>query len=421
MLSSNHLVVFTNNLSNKNLFIQNLLQQRATGELAFFNTLKGCLFSTQTIQLLIVEEDKHGSSEITPIAKQKLQTMSSGEQKKALLQLLLLQKPDYIILDNPYDNLDITAQSYLLHLLQEYAHHTTFIQIISRCSDCLPFITKGIFLQENITEGIDDLTAFILQQEQTKVSFNHPLPAPIVSISLQPNPLIAFKNVTVNYEEKTIVNNINWVVNSGEFWQLSGPNGAGKTTLLTMITGDNPKAYGKDLWLFGKQKGTGESVWEIKEKIGYLTPAMLDLFKTRHTVEEMVIAGFFDSIGLYTKPTEIQIRLANEWLLAANIGHLKNKVFSTLSSGYQRLILLIRAMVKHPPLLILDEPTAGLDDTSAQLIIAFINKIAQETTAAIIYVSHRKEDGVQPQFLLQLTPTENGSIATTQALHSIYL
>jgi len=410
MFSPNHLVVFTNNQSNKSLFIQNLLQQRATDDLAVYNTLQGCLFSTQTIQSLIVEEDKHGSSEITPIAKQKLQTMSSGEQKKALLQLLLLQKPDYIILDNPYDNLDITAQSNLLNLLQENAHHTAFIQIISRSSDCLPFISKGIFLQENTCEIITHLTEFILQQQQIKISFNHQLPAPLSAISIPQNPLIAFKNVTVRYEEKTIVSNINWEVNGGEFWQLSGPNGAGKTTLLTMITGDNPKAFGKDLWLFGRKKGTGESVWEIKEKIGYLTPAMIDLFNTRHTVEQMIIAGFFDSIGLYTKPTEIQIRLANEWLLAANIGHLKNKVFSSLSNGYQRLILIIRAMVKHPPLLILDEPTAGLDDVSANLIIAFINKIAAETTTAIIYVSHRKEHGLLPQFLLQLTPTINGSI-----------
>jgi molybdate transport system ATP-binding protein len=176
-----------------------------------------------------------------------------------------------------------------------------------------------------------------------------------------------------------------------------------------MIAGDNPKAYGQNLFLFGKRKGSGETVWEIKEKIGYLTPAMTDLFNTRHTLEEMIVSGFFDSIGLYIKPSEIQLRLADEWLLLIEMLHLKNKPFCTLTLGQQRMALIARAMVKHPPLLILDEPTSGLDDHNVAVVTSLINKIAAESSTAILYVSHRAEEGLKPQFIFRLAASENGS------------
>jgi len=191
---------------------------------------------------------------------------------------------------------------------------------------------------------------------------------------------------------------------------LIGPNGSGKTTLLTMINGDNPKAYNQDLTLFGKRKGTGETVWEIKQKVGYLTPSMTDLFSTRHTVEEMIVSGFLDSIGLYKTPTDIQLRLANEWIDLIEMSHLKNKPFCTLSLGQQRLALVARAMVKHPPLLILDEAMSGLDDHNASIVISLINKIAEESKTTILFVSHRIEEGLLPNNIFELIPTESGSI-----------
>ena len=215
--------------------------------------------------------------------------------------------------------------------------------------------------------------------------------------------------MTVKYEERVIVKDINWTINAGEFWQLVGPNGSGKTTLLTMINGDNPKAYNQDLTLFGRKKGTGETVWSIKQKIGYLTPSMTDLFNTRHTLEQMIISGFTDSIGLYKEPSDIQIRLADEWLELIEMSQLKKRVFCQLSLGQQRLALVARAMVKHPPLLILDEAMSGLDDHNASVVTNLINKIASESKTAILYVSHRIEEGLLPEHIFELTPSESGS------------
>ena len=225
----------------------------------------------------------------------------------------------------------------------------------------------------------------------------------------QLNPLVKFNKVTVAYRDRTIIKDISWEINSGDFWQLIGPNGSGKSTMLSMIFGDNPKAYGQDIKLFGTKKGSGESVWEIKEKIGYFSSEMLRGFKRADSIGNMIVSGFFDSIGLYKIPTHQQIRAAHQWLQVLNMFDIRKQSFLSLSNGYQRLVLIARAMVKQPPLLILDEPTNGLDDFDAKLFVELINKISSETESAILYVSHRKEEGLTPDFIYELVPSIKGS------------
>ena len=180
-----------------------------------------------------------------------------------------------------------------------------------------------------------------------------------------------------------------------------------------MIDGDNPKAFGQDICLFGIKKGSGETVWDIKKNIGYFTPAMMELFKARrHTAQGMIIGGLLDSIGLYHIPTDAQKNIANQWLKLLALEKKEKQAFIDLSQVEQRLILIARAMVKHPPLLILDEPSNGLDDNAAQLLVSLINKIAQESNTALLYVSHRQEQGLMPDKKLELHPDNLGSTAT---------
>ena len=401
----NHWAIFLSNNSHSHVLVQQLLFGKANTPFTDFNGLKGVLFSTITLQEFIEEEAKHQHTDILKNTSRTLQSMSSGERKKALLAYLLLQQPDFIILDNPFDNLDFDSQQILLQQLLIISQHTAIIQLINRKSDQLSFITNAI----NINDNLD-------AKPSNNDIFSGSIPPPLKQYTNDGNTLIEFKNVTVKYEERTIVKNINWEINAGEFWQLVGPNGAGKTTLLTMINGDNPKAYGQDLFLFGKRKGSGETVWEIKEKIGYLTPAMTDLFSTRHTLEHMIVSGFLDSIGLYKLPTDNQLQLAYKWLQVMNLQHLKHIPFCKLSVGQQRMALIARAMVKHPPLLILDEPNSGLDDHNVALVSALINKIAAESTTAILYVSHRTEKNINPQYIYELQPSSTGSIGFVRYL-----
>ncbi|MBF8151617.1 ATP-binding cassette domain-containing protein, partial [Winogradskyella sp. F6397] len=150
------------------------------------------------------------------------------------------------------------------------------------------------------------------------------------------------KNINVTYEERCILKDINWTIKKNEFWHLVGPNGSGETTLLAMIYGNNTKGYGQEVYLFGQKKGSGESVWDIKQKIDYISPAMLELFKRGHTLEHMVISGFYDSIGLYQTPSTLQIQAATQWLDVLNLSQEKNTSFLKVSPATQRLILIAR-------------------------------------------------------------------------------
>ncbi len=401
-----HWVIYLDNNSDKKGFLKDFEKGKIPQELQEFDNKIGRLFSPFTLEKLIDKEDKH-DKKIISTEHQALETMSSGEQKRALLHYLLNEKPDYIILDNPFDNLDIAFQEELKTILKDHSKHISFIQLASRKSDTLSFINyygrldKSMF---SITENTP------LNDNEIDSAFNAVgIPQSITKFSNIESPLIHFKNVSISYGSKKILNAINWTVKKGDFWQLSGANGSGKSTMLSMIFGDNPKAYGQEIYLFGNKKGSGESVWDIKQKIGYYAPAMTLKFNGRHSVEHMLISGLNDSVGLYTIPTELQKRIIKQWLLLLNMYPIKNTYFNALSTGQQRLVMTARAMVKRPPILILDEPTAGMDDDAASLLVSLVNKFANETETAIIFVSHRTEKGLKPERILDLIPSKNGS------------
>jgi molybdate transport system ATP-binding protein len=389
-----HQAILLPNEANKQQIIQDILSNKVSE----FKGLKGLLFSKFTIDEVLDEEDRYGFTEVTKSQNRSLRSMSSGEQKQALLKHLFSQKADFIVLDNPFDNLDNLARENLLQSLNVMKNEVIFIQILHRERDLLPFIKK---IQETGNQ--------IVNYKPNNQSVGK-IPQSIIKYDYQEEELISFKKINVSYNEKLILKDISWTICRGEFWHLIGPNGSGKTTILSMITGDNPKGYGQDLTLFGKKKGSGESVWEIKDKIGYVTPSMTDLFSSRHTLEQMIISGFYDSIGLYISPTDLQKRIAKEWLSLVNMEHLSNALFCLLSAGQQRLALVVRAMIKHPPLLILDEAIAGLDDYNTYLVVSLINKFASESQTTILYVSHRVEVGLNPRQIYELMRSEEGSI-----------
>jgi molybdate transport system ATP-binding protein len=408
----NHYAIFLSNEGDKNSLIEEILSQKLTGILANLNQLVGVLFSKISIAEILEEEDRHGFTEITKTLNRSLKSMSSGEQKKVFLNHLLIQKFDFMILDNPFDNLDNQTIKSLHNTLSEAEKTTSFIQFVHRERDLLPFINNIITVEKKQHFILHpDKNLFLLQYKALHENhFSDDIPASICRYDLANNELIKFQNVNVSYNEKPILQHITWTIQKGEFWHLRGPNGSGKTTILSMITGDNPKGYGQDLTLFGRKKGSGESVWTIKENIGYVTPSMTDLFSTRHTLEQMLISGFHDSIGLYVYPTDSQVHTAKNWLKLIGMEDLSQQLFYLLSAGQQRMALVVRAMIKHPPLLILDEAIAGLDDHYTFLVVSLINKIAAEKTTTILYVSHRNEEGLFPRSIFELTPSENGSV-----------
>jgi molybdate transport system ATP-binding protein len=372
--------------------------------------LTGELYSHITINKLIEAEMLHDKFEIITASNSNLKSMSSGEQKQALLQYLVTKNPDFIVVDNILDNLDAAAQAAITTVLQQIAKHTLIIQVINRKKDILPFIENIFTIKNNIVLKKQTLSEYLneaLAAAENDLPQN--IPAALHIYNLPKGPLLQLNKVSVSYDGRPILNKINWTINPGEFWQIKGPNGSGKSTLLSLITGDNPKGYGQNICLFGMKKGTGETVWDIKQNIGYLTPTMTQFFPRLDSIEKMLLSGFFDSIGLYTIANETQIKTVHSWLQLIGLYNVRNKPFCFLSLGKQRMVLVARAMIKHPPLLILDEPTAGLDDTDVEIFTTLINKIAAESNTAILYVSHRPEPGLNPQFVFELIPANNGS------------
>lgn len=374
------------------------------------NTLRGEIFSNNTLQYFKDEEIRHDHFEIAAGENNTLTNSSNGEQRKALLSYIIAKKPDYIIIDSLFESFDKEYRKSILLQLTKLSAGILFLQVFNRANELLPFIETIYFIKGRSVIARQHPAAFLAQFNlKGNDIFAGSVPPPLTRYEPQNGPLVKMKNVSVQFNGKPVLQNICWDINAGEFWQLTGPNGSGKSTLLSLITGNSPKGYGQDLFLFGHRKGSGESVWDIKEKIGYFTPSMTLQFERRDSIEQMVISGFFDSVGLYIKPSDRQVQLAREWLVLIGMYKDKNQPFRMVSAGRQRMVLIARAMVKHPPLLILDEPTAGLNDEMAALFAALINKIADETSTAILYVSHGQEAGLSPNRIFRLISSDKGS------------
>jgi len=401
--------LYLSNSSNKKLIIEQLMSNLFLKGIVDLSSMSGSLHSTITINRFIEEELRHDRFLITTDENSSLSSMSSGQQKKALLLYLIARKPQYLVLDDVYSHIDKETQQSITAILGQLSETTLLLQIFFRKHDMLPCIGKVISVDENNTI-IDDQDAETFQANDQAPELNlnrFRLPNEYNELHTDINPLVQLNSISTKYLDKKVLDNLSWTIQKGEFWQLTGPNGSGKSTLLSLITGDNPRGYGQDMILFGKKKGTGESIWDIKRQIGYFTPSMIQQFTRDDSVENMIISGLMDSVGLYCNPTDIQKNIAKSWMEILGPSY-KKKSFQNLSIGQQRMVMVARAIVKHPPLLILDEPTIELDDENSSIFIEMINILASEKKIAIIYVSHRDEPDLRPDKIFELVPTENG-------------
>jgi molybdate transport system ATP-binding protein len=204
--------------------------------------------------------------------------------------------------------------------------------------------------------------------------------------------LIGMERVTVRYGGVEALRDVSWTVRPGERWLLTGPNGAGKSTLLSLALGDNPQAYANRVRFLGVQRGAGMSIWEVKRRIGWVAPELQTTYPAETPVRAVVRSGFFDSAGLYRRVTPEQAALAETWLRAFEIETLAGRPMRALSSGQQRLALLARALVKHPPLLVLDEPLQGLDAPHRRRILALLDRLCALAPLALVFVTHEAGD-----------------------------
>ena len=308
-------------------------------------------------------------------------TLSSGELRKFQLTKTLFANPRLLIMDNPFIGLDAETRDQLKVLLQKLAEEREMeIMLVIAKTDDIPAFANEV----KEMSPLEDIPAHVLSKEKCEA---------ILSLPYHDNDydcqcVVDMKKVCIRYGERTILKDVDWTVMNGERWALSGQNGSGKSTLLSLICADNPQSYACDITLFDRPRGSGESIWDIKKHIGYVSPEMHRSYKRNLPAIRIVASGLMDSIGLYAVPNAEDYEKCRWWLDIFGIGELADRPFLQLSSGEQRLVLLARAFVKDPQLLILDEPLHGLDLWNRRLVKDVIETFCQRRNKTMIMVTH---------------------------------
>ena len=320
-----------------------------------------------------------------PLLDKYIITLSSGELRKFQLTKTLFANPKLLIMDNPFIGLDAETRDQLKALLLQLAEDRDIeiMLVMSKTDDIPSFVSevKWFGTQEPVP-------AHVLSPAQQEAI----LSLPYTDHDYDCQHVIDMKKVTIRYGERTILKDLDWTVMNGERWALSGQNGSGKSTLLSLVCADNPQSYACDITLFDRPRGSGESIWDIKKHIGYVSPEMHRSYKRNLPAIRIVASGLMDSIGLYAIPNPKDYEKCHWWLDIFGIGHLADKPFLQLSSGEQRLVLLARAFVKDPQLLILDEPLHGLDLWNRRLAKDVIETFCQRKGKTMIMVTHYQEE-----------------------------
>lgn len=340
---------------------------------------------------------------ITPLLDRRFKYLSTGETRKTLLCQALMAEPELLILDEPFDGLDVSSRQQLADLLARLnAQGYAVVLVLNRFDEIPEFVNYAGVVADCTLAETGEKAALLQQALVAQLAHSEKLngislpepDAPPAREALNPDePLIVLNDGVVSYNDHAVINHLSWQVKPGEHWQIIGPNGAGKSTLLSLITGDHPQGYSNDLTLFGRRRGSGETIWDIKKHIGYVSSSLHLDYRVSTTVRNVVLSGYFDSIGIYQAVSDKQHKLAQRWLdILGFDAPSRDAPFHSLSWGQQRLALIVRALVKHPTLLILDEPLQGLDPLNRQLIRRFVDVLIKEGATQLLFVSHHAAD-----------------------------
>jgi len=348
--------------------------------------------------------------------------LSNGEGRKVLLVRALMQSPRLLILDDPFGGLDADTRKTLIASLTAIleSRQQRLLLVTSRAEEIPDGITHvlGIAGHQIVAQGTK---AAVCASSFAQGVFNaDSVPAqkdfqfPVADWSAFPPgaPIIEFAKTSVKYQGVNVLQDITWTMRQGEHWAILGPNGAGKSTLLSLILGDNPQVYANEVTVFGWRRGSGESIWDIKQYIGWVAPEIHMYYKNQTDCQAVVCSGFFDSIGLYHHVTSAQSQIAAKWMQILGINDLAAQSFQEVSIGEQRLVLLARALVKQPRLLILDEPCQGLDGFHRARILEVLDALCRQTPVSLLYVTHHLDE--LPRAITHVLRLEHGRMRVAE-------
>lgn len=320
--------------------------------------------------------------------------LSNGETRRLALGLGLMRQPKVYLMDQPMTGLDVKSRAEFGEILKVIIFKGVQVLLTTSANEIPEGIThvaklSGKGIEKNWEVADFHLTA----RHEQKLSFNWELLGSLLPKKTNENQeVIRLENLTIKYGEKQILKNLTWEVRSGERWLLKGANGSGKSTLISLLIGENPQAYSQNLWLFGRKRGTGESIWDVKRPTGFVAPELSRFFPANQTCRKVILSGLFDTMGLYKKVTADQEALAESWIRLFHLEAFENILINRLSLENQRWTLLARALIKQPGLLILDEASQGMDEFQRRLFKDTVQQICERSTMTLIYVSHYTED-----------------------------
>jgi len=342
--------------------------------------------------------------DLRPLLGHGIRTLSNGENRKLLIARALLCAPKILILDDPFAGLDAGSRPALAAAVTKLIQEgTQIILVAQRPEEVIPGISHVLLIRNGRVDaaGIREevLTPARIRRFTGKAKALPEIRLPPAygdtlrqDVPIRTDPLVEMTNIHVAYGEYVVFDGLNWTVRCGENWAVVGPNGSGKSTLLSLITGDNLQVYANEVYLFGKWRGVGESIWEIRRRIGVVSPELQLRYRKPVRVREVVLSGFFDSIGLYRRPDRGQEAIADRWLEILGMTDRADRFFTRTSYGEKRLALIARAMVKSPELLILDEPCQGLDGANREKVLALMERIGERPGTGLIYITHHEEE-----------------------------
>lgn len=329
--------------------------------------------------------------------------LSTGETRRLMLARALLCNPQLLILDEPYAGLDKAYQRQLSVLIESLSQQYQILMMTSRdeeLPDCFSLIVLFDDQRFHSYCSKDEWFSHPLRRQwqalaqEVSGALSESLAAQ-KSDSEQFDPLFRISNGRVAYHDGVIFSGLNWQIRAGEHWQVRGPNGCGKSTLLNLIFGDHPQCYSNQIELFGHRRGSGESIWEVKQRIGMVSSALHLQYRVNSKAVDVILSGFYDSIGLYQQPTASEMELAHQWLRLLHMDELADKGFRSLSYGQQRILLIARALIKRPLLLLLDEPCQGLDYLNRKIVLQALSLIAGLGIIQMVYVSHHDDEAIE--------------------------
>jgi molybdate transport system ATP-binding protein len=353
---------------------------------------------------------------LNDLKEKSLIKLSNGETRRLAIAAALMKNPKLLLMDQPMTGLDVQSRTDFGRVLQEIAYSGIHLMLTAHSDEIPESITHvAILADQKVSKVIqvEELNGLELNTDSGK-GFDHLLMEELLRDNKNTDykKILEMENVSVRYGDKKILNNINWTVLPNSKWLLKGENGAGKSTLLSLILGENPQAYSNKFWLFDRKRGTGESIWDIKKNIGFVAPELSRFFPGNQTCLKVVLSGLFDTMGLFKKVSPEQEKTAMAWLKLFRLENTANLLLRQVSLENQRFVLLARALIKKPPLLILDEASQGMDELQRKLFRKTIDQVCHLMPISIIYVSHYQED--IPACVDKVLQLSQGEVVDTQ-------